>query len=225
MLTGLSPGASAETVYDATTGTLFENPLGPAPVLDDLTLVLPSGTPPINITGVSFGARNVDEADQTVDLLLTFFDNANTAAVDAQTVESGLIGTARISNVVVPAADKETFIRQLASPLQLPNGTVAVRLTFVAPTTTTVSEVVDALAVSELPTIGNTVDKFWSDQGVFNQTFTGSEQVEPDLLAEPPIHANLYLRLEGVAVPEPGTVGLLAAGSILLLRRRSRRVC
>jgi hypothetical protein len=216
---------SAAIIYDTTTTTndLLANPFGPAPMLDDVQFVLPSGAPPVNITGIRFAAGNVAGTTQNVDVRVTFFESANTSAADETVVEFGQIGSPILfSNLSVPANGSNIFNFTFASPVQVSDGNAAVRLTFFNAGTSTVSSNVDAMLAIDLPTVGNTFDGYWTDAGTFNQSFTGDERVD----GTEEIHANFYLRLEGEPVPEPATVGLLGilGTTCLLIRRRPKAV-
>jgi hypothetical protein len=211
--------AQATRVYDTTTSptTHTEAGFGAAPRLDDATLA--GGVGPIVIRAMNFGYANLGSSSQNVDALVTFWDNVNINATGSTTVNSGNLGSFRRPIGPVAAGNTGTTgLFPLTTPISVPDTTVGVQIDFVLAGTNTPSEVA-ALLSSNLPTVGSTADKFWSDDQSPGGVFQGQDAVFYDGFSAD--HPNFYLALDTEPVPEPGTAAAtVACGVVGLLRRR-----
>ena len=219
---GLSAGAGAgqahaDVLYDTTAGDLHTNAFGPAPMLDDVTVA--GGAGPATITGMNFGFFNASTDAEDVDAIVTFWDDMNTAASGSTVVNSGNLGSFRKPiGSVAGSATGTTGLFTLPAEIQVPDGAFGVQIDFVYAGSNDLSSV-DALLSRNLPSVGTTEDKFWSDDG--DGVFRGSDAVlfNPN---NPTTHANFYLRVDGV-VPEPASAGVvMGALALAALRRRLR---
>ncbi len=217
LLAFVLPPASGQviTLYDTTAVPgQHTNVFGPAPMLDDATLLIG----PASITGMNFGFRNAGSTAEDVDAVVTFWDNMNVNATGTTIVNSGNLGSfTRHIGSILAGGTGTTGMFNLASPIAIPDNTAGVEIEFYMTGTTDPSDV-DALLSQNLPTIGATADKFWSDD--FDFVFRGNEAVifNPN---NPTVHANFFLRLDGF-VPEPTCAAALAAGALLMGRRRTK---
>jgi MYXO-CTERM domain-containing protein len=216
----LAGAAPADTLYDATGGTLFaDEGFGAAARLDDATFTNAVATP-VKITAMDFGYANIGSGSQEIDALVTFWEEVNTSATGSTIVHTGNLGTFRHPiGAVAAGATGTTGLFTLASPVQVADGDVGVAIQFVLAET---EDQADSVAVlnSTAPTIGTTVSGYWSDDFNTDGQFEGDEKVTPGMANPNP---NFYLRLDGETVPEP--VGLSLLGLAGLLLRRRRRAC
>ena len=213
-----APLARATLVYDTTSvGGLHDNPFGPAPLLDDVTFA----TGPVTITDMNFAYWNSDPSTpEDIDAVVTFWNNMNTGATGATTVNSGLLGSfTRHIGVVAGDATGTTGLFSLPMGITVPDTTVGVQINLVLTGTSTLSDVIPRLADS-LPTVGTSADKYWSDDQNPGGSFTGGDAVTP-APATPNVHENFYLRLEGT-VPEPSSLAAVLIPGLAWLGSRAR---
>ena len=206
--------ARAATLYDTTTGGTHTNGFGPAPMLDDATLVGPNAT----ITAMNFGWHNTSTDAESVDAIVTFWDNMNVNASGSTIVNSSSLGSfTKTIGSVAGSSTGSVGLFNLPTPITVADGNLGVEIDFVFTGTSDPADV-DALLSTTLPSVGNTADKFWSDSN--DGSFQGSEAVifNPN---NPTLHANFYLRLDGT-VPEPTSAVAAVATGLLLMKRRRR---
>jgi hypothetical protein len=214
------------TVSDVRATVIYANlgpDAGPNPsnfgtsMLDDINL--PAGTAPVTVRSMSLGFRNYGSSGQDVDVLVTLWDNMNTAATSSQNVNSTSLGTIRYHvGVVAGSATGTTGAFNLPTPISLADNSLGVQVQYVLTGTNTQSNISDRLVTTN-PTTGTSSSRFWSDEnpadGQFKGTNTGS--------GEEITGANLYLALDTSTVPEPASSGLIAAAMAALLKRRRCR--
>jgi len=226
-------GASVRTaradiiLYDDTAAPLHDNSGFPAaPQLDDVTFGIATGAT-INAMDFAYWYR-IDPFDpppnpqpEDVDALVTFWDNMNTAASGATTVNTTSLGTFR-RHIGVIAPDGTGFVGQfnVPTPIVAPDNKVGVQINWVLTGTNTISDVVTRIATN-LPTVGSTVDKYWNDDQNPGGSFQGQDAVLPNP-GTPGIHENMALKLVG-NVPEPASLSLLIPAAVAALASRRRR--
>ena len=209
-----TPAARAATLYDTTGGGTHTNGFGPAPMLDDATLAGGGAT----ITAMNFGWHNSSTTAESVDAVVTFWDNMNVDASGSTIVNSSNLGSfTKTIGSVAGSSTGSVGLFNLPTPITVADGNLGVEIDYVFTGTSDPADV-DALLSTTLPSVGNTADKFWSDSN--DGSFQGSEAVifNPN---NPTLHANFYLRLDGTPLPEPASaLGATLTGLLLLKRRR-----
>jgi hypothetical protein len=212
--------AGAVIQYDTTAlGGQHDNPFGAAPLLDDVHFA----AGPVTLSDMNFAYFNTTSTPEDVDALVTFWDNMNTAASGASVVNTTSLGNFRRHIGVIPGnGTGTTGLFSIPISVTVPDTTVGVQINYVLTTTNTLSDVVPRLA-DMLPTVGTTVDKYWSDDQNPGGSFQGQDAVDPNP-GTPAIHENMYLRLDGT-VPEPSALvaGVIPAVALVLSRARVRR--
>ena len=205
----------ATVLYDTTGGVQHTNAFGPAPMLDDVGIA--SG--PATITAMNFGFRNTSTDPESVEAVVTFWDSMNTAATGTTVVNGTSLGSFRVAvGGIAGSATGTTGLFNLATPISVPDTSFGVQIDFVFTGTDDASDV-DALLSKDLPTVGTTADRFWSDDG--DGVFRGNDAIifNP---GNPTTHANFYMRIDGV-VPEPGSAGVAGVALVSLAAGRRRR--
>jgi hypothetical protein len=212
-------------LYDTSTSPLHDNDgFAAAPQLDDVTF----SSGPVSITGMNLAFwYRIDPFDpppnpqpEDIDLVVTFWNDVNTAATGTTIVNTNSLGSFRRHiGLIQPGATGTVGFFSLPSAINVPDNTVGVQVNYVLTTTNTISDVYNRIATN-LPTVGTTVDKYWNDSINPGGVFQGQDNVNPNP-GTPNIHENLYLRLNGT-VPEPSSLALLPGAYLLALSRRRR---
>ncbi len=208
----------AATLYDTTGGGLHNNSFGPAPILDDMSIA--GG--PVTISLMDFAYVNYGSTAEDVDAVVTFWDNMNTAATGATTVNGSSLGSFTRHIGSIPGNGTGVVgLFVLPSAITIPDGNFGVEIEYVFTGTSDLSDVEPRLS-NILPTTGSTIDKYWSrDQNPNATFFAGSDAVNQNF-TNTGVHENLYLRLDG-SVPEPASaVGFGVLAGLMKLRRQRR---
>lgn len=208
--------ADAAIVYSNAFADAGPNPGGAARLLDDVNL--PPGTAPETIRSAEVGYRNYGAAPVDVDLVLTFWDDMNTAATSTQAVNSAKLNSYTIPLGVVAGNAAGTFTFNLPSVQAVTDNTLGVEIAYVLAGTTTLAPVA-ARVVLESPTVGTSAAAFWSDDNPPDGTFRGSNVGAGEEVSG----GNLYLILNTSIVPEPTAIATIGAAAALTLARRRKR--
>ncbi|HEY7090698.1 MAG TPA: hypothetical protein VH518_21555 [Tepidisphaeraceae bacterium] len=219
--------ASADVLFSnrggGTEGTdVFSSQLN-APTLEDGVFAAPLG--PQSITGINIGYDNTGVTPVSMDVLVSFWDTVNYDVVPAtSSIVSGQVGpTYRFSVMAAPGANETGLMSLTGGPLLFPDNSFGVVVNFVAPAGNTPLLAINHLFKDVPVATGSSDGLFAFDQdlsGVIdgNEVFTWQDGPFPD--------ANMYLEIQGsaVPVPEPAAAGLAALAGASLLRRRRERI-
>src|SRR5687768_6006397 len=172
--------ARGQTIYDAK-GAVYSHDLA-SPLLDDVRVGPPGATGPTTVRRVGFGFVNETDTDESVDVLITFYQAVDPSAAGSDAAASVPIRTYRHFVGTVLGNPTGPILRD---PITLPDGgvtiagtSVGVSFDYVLHDTNTPS-VVTPLLQNMLPTVGSTVDRYWADDDR-DGTFRGSEAVNVD---------------------------------------------
>lgn len=220
-------GASGAIVYDNTgfANALFTTGV-PSIYFDDATA---AATAPFAINQVDLGYDNTTGSSTTFDLLVQFYNTVNYGAASGVPVGTNPIGSLiDIKNITVAANTiGETGMISLVGP-SLPistTGTVGYEFEYVKPGTTAFSESNINSALQPIfrdgpPVVGSSSDDYAYDY--LGQSTIVGDAATGDVFAYSNPSANVYAAFGATAVPEPGSLSLIAASAITLIGRRKR---
>lgn len=209
--------AHAALVYNSVSGTLFaDESVGPAPRLDAGRFA--SGGGPVVVEGINFGGLNIGTTTQTVEAVVTFYDDVDSDATGNTVVTSGPpLATFTFAFGEFGPGGGGTTGFTLPTPVAFPDDDFGISIAFEIFGTDNPSTVV-AMLVDAPPTTGTSTAGYWSDHVNPDGQFQGSERILPS--AGGNTQANFHLTMIG-QIPEPtAAAGLLGTTALLLARRR-----
>jgi hypothetical protein len=218
---GAAQLASADVLWSNTSGNLeavevFSSPIQSS-LIEDGSFAGDPG--PFNVTGIRLGYDNTSLVPVNADVLVSFWDTVNYDVLPLTSpLASGQIGSTFRFNFLAGLGAGDTGLLGLpGGPLLFPDNNFGVMVTFVAPNTNIPLAEINHLFKDIPLTIG-------SSDGLFGYDFDLSGGITGDEVFQwqdgPFPHANLFMEIEGAAVPEPGSAMLAALGGLSLLRRR-----
>jgi hypothetical protein len=210
--------ASADVLWSNTSGNLeaidiFSSEIQ-APLLEDGIL---AGEGPFTLTGIRLGYDNTGLVPVNADVLISFWDTVDYNGPLASPVASGPVGSAHRFNFIASPGAGDTGVLSIPGGLLFPDNSFGVIVNFVAPDTTTPLSSINHLFKDIPVTVG-------SSDGLFGYDFNLDGLIVGDEVFQwqdgPFPHANLFMEIQGTAVPEPGSAMLATLGGLILLRRR-----
>ena len=209
-------------VYDNTQGALFSTGSSPrSHECDDGSFGPQGGAQTIDAINVGFV---VATANTAFDIVVGFY---STMTANASPVNSGFVAGFRISEPATLAAGAYQTGLLSVTPFALPAGSGGsstpfgnwgFEYYFLAPgSSSVVSTAATGLFAGGPQALGSSANVYWRDA---NSNFNCEDPGEERSFGTPPttLLANLYLQLTGT--PEPGTLGLLALGALMMIKRR-----
>jgi hypothetical protein len=173
---------------------------------------------PFSVTGIRLGYDNTGLGPVNADVLVSFWDTVN-YDVDPATspIASGQIGSTLRFNFIAQTGAGDTGMLILPNELLFGDNSFGVIVNFVAPDTNTPMAELNHL-FKDIPVTTGTSDGLFAYDFDLNGTIDGTEVFQ---WADGPFpNANLFMEIQGAAVPEPASAMLMPLGGLALLRRR-----